>query len=222
MSVTNHQSPATSHRLYDYWRSSASYRVRIALNLKSIEAEQVSINLAKGAQQEAGYRNVNAQGLVPALVTGDQVLTQSMAILEYLEETHPTPPLLPEDPVDRAQVRAMAMAVACDIHPLNNLRVLKYLVGELEAEETQKLAWYCHWTELGLEALEAMVAPYAGTCCFGDQPTLADICLVPQLYNARRFECDLSSMPKLVEIDAYCRDIPAFAAAAPEQQADAA
>lgn len=210
-----------TYKLYDYWRSSASYRVRIALNLKGIQAEQISINLAEGAQKSGAYEAVNPQQLVPALMEGDQMFTQSLAIMEYLDETHPTPPLLPADAAGRAQVRAMAMALACDLHPLNNLRVLKYLVNDMGAEESQKMTWYRHWTQTGLEAVEAMVLPHAGTCCFGDVPTLADICLVPQLYNARRFECALDSVPTLVKIDAHCRSLPAFAAAAPERQADA-
>ncbi|WP_459614667.1 maleylacetoacetate isomerase [Bordetella sp. 2513F-2] len=213
-------------QLYSYFRSSAAYRVRIALNLKGLPYEYVPVHLLKdGGQQLApDYRRVNPAALVPTLVDGDLSLGQSMAIIEYLDETHPEPALLPADPAGRARVRAIAQAIACDIHPLNNLRVLKYLKHELKVEEEAKNAWYRHWVMLGLESLEQMLAADAqtGRHCHGDAPTLADLCLVPQIYNARRFECDLSAFPTLVRIDAACLALPAFADAAPERQPDAA
>jgi maleylpyruvate isomerase len=211
-------------KLYDYFRSSAAYRVRIALNLKGLAPERAFVHLRRGAQRADDYLAVNPQGLVPALVTdGGDVLTQSLAIIEYLDETHPTPPLLPADPAARARVRSLAMAIACDIHPIDNLRVLRYLVHTMGVSEAQKDAWYNYWIDVGLEALERRLAgdPATGRCCHGDGPTLADICLVPQLANARRVNLDLSPYPTLVRIDAACRELPAFAAAEPARQPDA-
>ncbi|AQU84121.1 MULTISPECIES: maleylacetoacetate isomerase [unclassified Halomonas] len=210
--------------LYGYFRSSAVYRVRIALNLKGLDYDQVPVNLVKGEQLSGDYLARNPQGLVPSLVLDDSsVISQSLAICEYLDEVHPTPALLPVAALARVRVRALAQSVACDIHPLNNLRVLKYLVGELGIEKEAKLAWYCHWIAEGFQALEATLAadPTTGDFCHGDTPTLADICLVPQAYNAERFECDLSAYPTIQRIVANCRALPAFEKAAPEAQPDA-
>ena len=176
-------------KLYDYFRSSAAFRVRIALNVKGVAPERRFVHLRKGAQRADDYLALNAQGLVPALVTdGGHVLTQSIAIIEWLDETHPLPPLLPRDADGRARVRGLALAIACDIHPLNNLRVLQYLTNTLGVAEAQKDGWYRYWCDVGLEALEAQLArePATGRFCHGDAPTLADVCLVPQLANARR------------------------------------
>jgi maleylacetoacetate isomerase len=211
-------------KLYDYWRSSAAYRVRIALNLKGLAPERVFVHLRKNAQREADYLAVNPQGLVPALVTDDgAVLTQSLAIIEYLDETHREPPLLPAAPISRARVRGLALAVACDIHPIDNLRVLRYLLHTVGVSEEQKDAWYKYWIDTGLEALELQVSrdPATGRFCHGDAPTLADICLVPQLVNARRVKMDLSPYPTLTRIEAACNALPAFAAAEPSRQPDA-
>jgi len=211
-------------KLYDYFRSSAAYRVRIALNLKGIAPEREYVHLRKGAQRSEDYLALNPQGLVPALVTDDgRVLTQSLAIIEYLDETVPLPQLLPGGPAERARVRALALAVACDIHPIDNLRVLRYLVQTVGVEEAQKDAWYKYWIDVGLEALETAVArdPATGRFCHGDSPTLADVCLVPQLANARRVDMDLSPYPTLTRIEAACHALPAFANAAPARQPDA-
>lgn len=211
-------------KLYDYWRSSAAYRVRIALNLKGLAPERAFVHLRKGAQREADYLALNPQGLVPALVTGDgAVLTQSLAIIEYLDEAYPSPPLLPGTAAERARVRSLALAIACDIHPIDNLRVLRYLLHTVGVEEAQKDAWYKYWIDVGLEALERTVArdPATGRFCHGDQPTLADVCLVPQLANARRVAMDLSPYPTLTRIEAACVALPAFAAADPARQPDA-
>jgi len=211
-------------KLYDYFRSSAAYRVRIALNLKGLVPERVFVHLRKGAQRADDYLALNAQGLVPALVTdGGDVLTQSLAIIEWLDEMHPQPPLLPADADGRARVRAIALAIACDIHPLNNLRVLQYLTGTLGVSEPQKDGWYRYWCDVGLEALETELARdgRTGRFCHGDVPTLADVCLVPQLANARRFQVDLAPYPTLTRIDAACGELAAFAAAAPARQPDA-
>ncbi|MCC6196520.1 MAG: maleylacetoacetate isomerase [Burkholderiales bacterium] len=211
-------------KLFDYWRSSAAYRVRIALNLKGLAPERAYVHLRKDAQREADYLALNPQGLVPTLVTDDgQALTQSLAIIEYLDETHPAPPLLPGTPAERARVRALALAIACDIHPLDNLRVLRYLLNTVGVTEAQKDAWYKYWIDVGFEALEASLAkdPATGRFCHGDAPTLADVCLVPQLANARRVDMDLSPYPTLTRIEAACRALPAFAAAEPARQSDA-
>lgn len=211
-------------KLYDYFRSSAAYRVRIALNLKGLAPERSFVHLRNNAHRAEDYLAVNPQGLVPALVTdaGD-VLTQSLAIIEYLDETHPAPPLLPADPLARARVRSIALAIACDIHPIDNLRVLRYLLHTVGTSEAQKDAWYNYWIDVGLEALERQLSSEraTGLCCHGDTPTLADICLVPQLANARRGKLDLTPYPTLVRIDAHCRSLPAFAAAEPARQPDA-
>lgn len=216
-------------KLYTYFRSSAAYRVRIALNLKGLDYEAVPVSLLKdgGEQLKPGYRAINPLGLVPALEDAGALLTQSLAIVEYLEETHPAPALLPESPVERARARAFAHGIACDIHPINNLRILKYLRGPLGQGEEQVQAWIRTWVETGLNALERMVDRPGqglsdGRFCFGAAPGMADLCLVPQMYNARRFGCDLSGCPTLVAIDAHCRTLPAFAKAAPEAQPDAA
>ena len=211
-------------KLYDYFRSSAAYRVRIALNLKGVVPARAFVHLRLGAQRAAEYLDVNPEGLVPMLVTDDgAVLTQSLAIIEYLEETRPEPPLLPRTPVERARVRALALAIACDIHPLNNTRVLQYLTGTLGATDAARDAWYAHWCDVGLRALETRLArePATGRYCHGDTPTLADVCLVPQLANARRVDLDLAHYPTLLRIEATCAALPAFVAAAPARQPDA-
>ena len=211
-------------KLYNYFRSSAAYRVRIALNLKGLGYEYIAVHLTRGEQRAANYLVLNAQALVPTLVDEGTTLTQSLAIIEYLDERHPTPPLLPATASARARVRAIALAIACDIHPLNNLRVLQYLTRVLDVGEDAKNAWYAHWIELGLAALETQLANDAatGTFCHGDGPTLADICLVPQLANARRYAVPLGPYPTLLRIDDNCRRLPAFASAAPDRQPDAA
>lgn len=212
-------------KLYGYFRSSAAYRVRIALNWKGLEATREYVHLAKGEQRDPAYLKLNPQGLVPALVDDEgEVVLQSMAILEYLEERHPEPPLLPADAAGRARVRALGQAIACDIHPLNNLRVLKYLTGELGLGEAERGRWYRHWVHEGFAALERMLADDSrtGRYCHGDAVTLADLCLVPQVFNARRFETDLTAYPMLTRIDEALNSLPAFAAAAPGRQADAA
>ena len=204
--------------LHDYFRSSASYRVRIALNLKGVEYEQHSVSLADGAQKSAEYRALNPQGFVPMLEIDGQRLTQSLSIIVYLDQRFPEPPLLPRDPGEGAHVRSLALAVACDIHPLNNLRVLKYLKAELGQEQEAVDAWYRHWVTEGLAALEAAAASKAGRFLYGDTPTLADVCVVPQLYNARRFDVPLDPYPTLLRADEAARALPAFAAAHPDQQ----
>jgi maleylpyruvate isomerase len=211
-------------RLYDYFRSSAAYRVRIALNLKGLTPAREFVHLRRNAQRSDDYLALNPQGMVPALVTdGGEVLTQSLAIIEYLDETQPAPPFLPAAPIDRARVRGIALAIACDIHPLNNLRVLQYLKNTLGVSEEQKDAWYKYWIDVGLEALETRLSRDAATgrFCHGDAPTLADICLVPQLANARRMNIDVAPFPTLIRIDAACNTLPAFADAAPSRQQDA-
>lgn len=206
-------------KLYGYFRSSAAYRVRIALNLKKVQAEQIPVSLLLGDQKAEHYTTVNPQGLVPALATEQGVLGQSLAMLEWLEASYPTPTLLPGDVWQQAQIRAFALSIACDIHPLNNLRVLKYLTGELGLSEAQKNTWYQHWIETGFSALEQQVG--GGKFCFGANPSMADVCLIPQMYNARRFKIDLADYPKLCAIEARCNALPAFTEAAPENQPDA-
>ena len=212
--------------LYSYWRSSAAYRVRIGLNLKGLAYETRPVHLVRdgGEQHADDYRALNPQALVPMLVDGERRITQSLAILEYLDETFPKPALLPADTRGRARVRSLAMLVACDIHPLNNLRVLQYLKRENGLEQPAIDAWMLHWMREGFAAMEAMLAdaPGTGTFCLGETPTIADCCLVPQLYNARRFALDLSPYPTLVRIEADCLALPAFDAARPESQPDAA
>jgi maleylacetoacetate isomerase len=205
--------------LFDYFRSSASYRVRIALNLKGLDYEAAPVDLLHGRQKEAEYRARNPQSFVPMLEIDGRRITQSLAIIQYLEATRPEPPLLPLDPADAAHVRALALIVACDIHPLNNLRVLSYLSGPLGQDEETRNAWYRHWVAEGLAALEAQASPRAGHFLFGDLPTLADVCLVPQLFNARRFEVPLEDYPTLVQADAEASRLEAFAAAHPERVA---
>ncbi|RAH36555.1 MULTISPECIES: maleylacetoacetate isomerase [unclassified Halomonas] len=210
--------------LYGYFRSSAAYRVRIALNLKGLAYDQDPVDLVAGEQRGEGYLADNPQGLVPTLVTDDGLrLTQSLAICEYLEEVHPEPALLPGDPAERARVRALAQLVACEMHPPNNLRVLKYLTGELGVDDAARLAWYHHWVHEGFTALEAMLSREAGSgeFCHGDAPTLADACLVPQVFNAERFECDLSAYPRIRRIADNARALDAFRRAAPGEQPDA-
>lgn len=204
--------------LYDYWRSSAAYRVRIALNLKGLEYRSRPVNLAQGEQRGPDYRARNPEGLVPCLVDGAAVITQSLAICEYLETRAPLPALLPDDPVALAQVRAACLAVACDIHPLNNLRVLNYLRDTLVIDEDRRGEWYRHWIVQGFAGLEHQLAKVDAPFCFGATPGLADCFLVPQLYNARRFDCPLVDYPRLLAVEARCLALPAFAAAAPERQ----
>ena len=204
--------------LYDYFRSSAAYRVRIALNLKGVDYESRPVDLRDDAQKSADYRALNPQGLVPTLEIDGQHLTQSLAIIVYLDQAYPEPRLMPRDPTDGAHVRAMAMIIACDIHPLNNLRVLKYLKNELAHSQDEIDAWYVHWVTEGLDALEAMAAPRAGAFLFRNLPTIADVCLVPQLYNARRFNVSLDKYPTLLRADENANKLEAFAAAAPERQ----
>ncbi|GAP38270.1 maleylacetoacetate isomerase [Piscinibacter sakaiensis] len=210
--------------LYGYFRSSASYRVRIALALKGLPVTHHAVHLVRGEQEAAAYRALNPSGLVPLLVDGDERIGQSLAILEYLDEVHPVPPLLPADPGGRARVRSLALDIACEIHPLNNLRVLRHLTQGLGLDEAAKLAWYRHWVALGLAAVEARLAGDArtGRCCHGDQPTLADAVLVPQVFNAERFDCPLDAMPTVRRIAAHCRALPAFEAAHPSNCPDAA
>jgi maleylacetoacetate isomerase len=209
-------------KLYSYFRSSAAYRVRIALNIKSITPEIIPIHLLKdgGHHKSAEYRAINPQARVPSLVLDDgEVLTQSPAIIEYLDETVPQPPLLPTDPVARAQVRAVAQIIACDIHPLNNLGTLQYLKRSLGQEQAAIDAWYHHWVLSGFEAIEAMIKP--GPYAFGPHVSLADVFLVPQVYNARRLKVPLDTFPKIVAVDAACLALPAFDKARPENQPDA-
>ena len=211
-------------KLYGYFRSSAAYRVRIALNLKGLAAEPASLHLAKGEQRNVDYLALNPHGLVPTLATDDgKLLTQSLAIIEWLDETHPAPPLLPIDPAGRARVRSIAQAIACDIHPLDNLRVLNYLTKTLGVSDEQRSGWYRYWIDVGFEALDTDLvrSSSTGRFCHGDAPTLADICLVPQVANARRFGIDLSPYPTLVRIDAACAELSAFTDAAPDKQPDA-
>lgn len=208
-------------RFYDYWRSSAAYRVRIALNLKGLDHEIRSVDLRAGDQREPAYRERNPQCLVPLIEDGELRLTQSLAIIEYLDETVPEPPLLPKAPAARAAARAVALAIACDIHPLNNLRVLQYLQHELGCDEAARLAWYRHWIAAGLGALEAELAGRGDRFCVGDAPTIADVCLVPQMYNARRYQCDIEPYPTLRRIDEACRALEPFARADPQRHPDA-
>ena len=204
--------------LYDYYRSSACYRVRIALNLKGVDYEQRPVNLLTSEQKSDDYRALNPQGLVPMLEIDGHRLTQSLAIINYLDLRFANQPLIPAAAAERAHVVAMAMAVACDIHPLNNLRVLKYLKNELGHSQEEVDAWYAHWISEGLPALEAMAAPKAGKFLFGDAPTGADVCLVPQLYNARRYNVPLDEYPTLLRAEENANKLEAFAAAHPDRQ----
>ena len=209
--------------LYDFFRSSAAYRVRIALNLKNLSAERRFVHLGKDENRTPGYKAVNPQGFVPYLMDGDFALSQSLAIIEYLNDLYPDPPFLPADPAGRAFVRSLALVVACDMHPLNNKRVLDYLMRDLHLSEEQKASWYRHWIAEGFDALEKMLAPRdsGGRFCFGDFPTLADICLVPQVANAQRFTCDMASFPRINMIYAHCMTLPSFDLAQPSRQTDA-
>jgi maleylpyruvate isomerase len=207
--------------LHGYWRSGAAYRTRIALELKGLAYEQAGHDLRTGAQKDAAYVALNPQGMVPALEVEGAVLTQSPAILEWLEEAHPAPPLLPADAVGRAHVRAMAALIGCDIHPLNNLRVGKALREGFGADQAAVDAWAARWIVSGFEALEALVARHGAGWCFGDAPTLADCYLIPQIYSARRFNVPLDAFPRLLAIDETARTHPAFAAAHPDRQPDA-
>jgi maleylpyruvate isomerase len=212
-------------KLYSYFRSSAAFRVRIALELKGLPFEYVPVHLLRdgGQQFSEAYTKLNANALVPTLLDGDHALNQSLAIVEYLDETHPQPPLLPGTALDRAYVRALSQAIACDIHPLNNLRVLKYLKHTLGASEEAKDAWYKHWVELGLTSLNTTLEREgkAGRFCFGDTPTLADICLVPQVFNAQRFQIDVARFPVIARVFDSCMAETAFQKAAPKAQPDA-
>ena len=209
-------------KLYSYYRSTAAYRVRIALKLKQIDYQQQAVNLLTSEQTEDDYQQINPQKLVPVLEHKGKRITQSMAILEYLEEVYPEPSILPKDTLERATARSLANVIACDIHPLNNLRVLKYLVGELAAEEKAKLNWYRHWIEEGFQAFEKCIEQTSnGKFCLGDRASIADILLIPQVYNAHRFEVDMQPFPLINSIETYCLTLPDFAAAIPENQPDA-
>lgn len=210
-------------KLYGYWRSSAAYRVRIALNLKNIECEHISVHLVKdgGEQHKPNYIAMNPTELVPTLIDGDLTINQSMAMLEYLEEAYEQTPLLPNDIKEKAIVRALALDIACEVHPLNNLRVLQYLNGELGVTEQEKTAWYHHWIVQGFTAFEKTLEKTAGDFCFGDNVTIADLCLIPQVYNANRFKVDMSAFPLINKVVENCNKQPAFIDAAPENQADA-
>ena len=204
--------------LYDYYRSSAAYRVRIALNLKGVDYERRPVNLLESEQKDADYRQLNPQGFVPMLEIDGHRLTQSLAICNYLNSIVPDPAFMPADAADRAHVLALALSVACDIHPLNNLRVLKYLGGPLGQSQEARDDWYVHWVREGFDALEILAAPRSGRFLFGDVPSVADICLVPQMYNARRFNVPVDGYPTLVRADSSATALPAFAAAHPDHQ----
>lgn len=212
-------------KLYTYFRSSAAYRVRIALNLKGLQYDAIPVHLLRGGgeQLQEQYRAINPSGLVPAFQDDYITLTQSMAILEYLEDAHPKMPIMPKDAIERARVRELAQIIACDIHPVNNLRVLRYLKHELGVSEEQKSEWYRHWLVSGLEVLEKHLArdPSAGPLCHGHKPTIADCFLVPQVFNAQRHGIDVSIYPNIARINALCVQIPAFVAAHPSSQPDA-
>ncbi len=211
-------------KLYDYAFSSAAYRARIALNLKGIAYEHVIISLLKGEQSSAAYKAINPQALIPTLEDGGYVIGQSLAIVEYLDEIYPSPPLLPSYPAEKARVRQIAYEIACDIHPVNNMRVRAQLKAMGHADDEIMTKWYAHWITVGFAALEKQLSgsKQTGAYCHGDTPTLADICLVPQMANAYRFKVPVDAFPTLVRIDKTCREHPAFAAAAPEKQPDAA
>lgn len=208
-------------KLYNYFRSSASYRVRIALALKGLPYDYEPVHLAKGEHLLQGYAALAADGLVPLLVEGEHALSQSLAIMEYLDETHPAPPLLPKDALGRARVRALSLSIACEIHPLNNLRVLKYLKHDLNVTEEAKNTWYRHWVDVGLKAFERQLAALPeSTFCFGNTPTMADCCLVPQIFNAKRFDCDLSAYPRTMAAFDACMKLDAFSSTAPAKCPD--
>lgn len=207
--------------LYSYFRSSASYRVRIALALKGLQADYHGVHLPSKAQMAESYASVSASRLVPLLKDGELVLTQSLAIIEYLDETHPEPPLMPRDPAGRARVRALAMDIACEIHPLNNLRVLRFLVGPLKVSEEDKDRWYRHWVETGLEVVERQLEAQPARFCHGDAPGLADCTLVPQIFNAKRFDCRLDHVPHVMRVFDACMALDAFEKTRPEACPDA-
>ena len=202
-------------KLYDYIRSTAAYRVRIALNLKGLDYQSIPVSLLEDEQNDDSYKSVNASGLVATLVIDHHVLAQSLAIIEYLDDAFPESPVLPSSPLEKALCRSIALDIACDIHPLNNLRVLKYLTNDLAHSESEKMNWYFHWLTKGFDALEGKLSTVRTPFCCGEQPTLADICLVPQLFNARRFNFDLSPYPTLVRIEANCLSLAAFSNASP-------
>ena len=207
--------------LYNYFRSSASYRVRIALALKGLEYDYKPVHLTKNEHLHESYAAVSASRLVPLLRDGDHMLTQSLAIMEYLDETHPEPPLLPKAPAERARVRALALDVACEIHPLNNLRVLRYLVRDLKVSEDDKDRLYRHWVETGLEVVERQLAAQPSTYCHGSTPSLADCCLVPQIFNAQRFKCRTDHIPQTMRVYEACMKLPAFSKTQPSECPDA-
>jgi maleylacetoacetate isomerase/maleylpyruvate isomerase len=207
--------------LYNYFRSSASYRVRIALALKGLAYDYKPVHIAKNEHFQESYAAVSAARLVPLLRDGEHTLTQSLAIIEYLDETHPQPPLLPADPAGRARARALALDIACEIHPLNNLRVLRYLVRDLKVSEDDKNRWYRHWAETGLEVVERHLAAAPATYCHGHTPTIADCCLVPQIFNAQRFQCRLEHVPNVMRVYEACMKLPAFEGTRPGACPDA-
>jgi maleylacetoacetate isomerase len=208
-------------KLTTYFRSTAAYRVRIALNLKGVEHELLPLNLFTGEQKSADFLSTNPDGLIPVLDTGVDILTQSMAILEYLEETQVKVKLLPDNPVDRAFVRALSQTIISDIHPLNNLRVQQYLTNQMGVTKGQKLQWYQHWVSIGFSGLEERLFKSAGEFCFGDNVSIADVCLIPQVYNAHRFSCPMAIYPTINRLNAACLKLDAFASAAPNLQPDA-
>ena len=208
-------------QLFNYFRSSASYRVRIALALKGLDCDYMPVHLAKNEQMAEPYAGLSPSRLVPLLKDGDAVVTQSLAIIEYLDETHPLPPLLPADAVGRARVRALAHDMACEIHPLNNLRVLRYLVRDLKVSEGDKNRWYRHWVETGLEVVERQLAAQPARYCHGDSPTLADCTLVPQVFNALRFDCRTEHLPHVMRVHAACLQLDAFTRTQPSACPDA-
>ena len=209
-------------KLYNYFRSSASYRVRIALALKGLEYDYIPVHLVRREHLDDAYTAMATSRLVPLLQDGDAKLTQSLAIIEYLDETHPQPPLLPSDALGRARVRAIAQDIACEIHPLNNLRVLRYLTHDLKLSEDDKNRWYRHWVESGLEAVERQLAAQPARYCHGDVPTLADITLVPQIFNAQRFECRTDHVPQVMRVFEACMQLEAFSKTQPSACPDAA
>ena len=215
----------TDTKLYTYWRSTAAYRVRIALNLKGVEYTSLPVHLARdgGEQHKPEFREINPQGLVPVLSENGTEISQSLAIIGYLDETRPEPPLLPPTPAERARVRSLATMIACDIHPICNLRVLQYLGRELGIDDDQRNGWIHHWIAEGFRAIESRLSTdeSTGTFCHGERPGLADICLIPQVYNADRFECDMNPYPTIRRIQTACLELDEFQAAAPENQIDA-